>query len=245
LVVLKWIDYNGRQAEAKGLGNMRILIVEDEKALREIAASRMTREGYAVDSAADGMEALEFIGAAFYDCVILDIMLPKKNGLAVLKEIRAAGNRVPVLLLTARDSIEDRVAGLDLGADDYLVKPFAYDELSARVRALLRRGADSKSNELAFGDLRMNLLNREVRRNGRLIDLTAKEFALLEYLLRNPNRVLTRDQIISHVWNFDFDDNTNVINVYIRYLRGKIDAGTDVKLIHTIRGVGYILKEEE
>jgi DNA-binding response OmpR family regulator len=222
---------------------MRILVVEDEKSLREIVASRLSREGHAVDTAADGVKAFDCIEEGAYDCVILDIMLPKKDGLSVLRDMRARDNRSPVLLLTARDSIEDRVSGLDCGADDYLIKPFAYDELSARVRALLRRQSENKSNTLAFADLRVNLLNREVTRGGRQIDLTAKEFSLLEYLLRNPNRVLTRDQIINHVWNFDFDDNTNVINVYIRYLRGKIDGGTGIKLIHTIRGVGYILRE--
>ncbi|MDR0998536.1 MAG: response regulator transcription factor [Treponema sp.] len=223
---------------------MRILVVEDEKSLREIVASRLSREGHAVDTAADGAKAFDFIEEGAYDCVILDIMLPKRDGLSVLRDMRARGNRSPVLLLTARDSIEDRVTGLDYGADDYLIKPFAYDELSARVRALLRRQGENKSNMLVFADLRVNLLNREVTRGERHIDLTAKEFSLLEYLLRNPNRVLTTDQIINHVWNFDFDDNTNVINVYIRYLRGKIDEGAGVKLIHTIRGVGYILKEE-
>jgi heavy metal response regulator len=222
---------------------MRLLIVEDEKSLREIMASRLSREGYAVDTAANGLKALDFIEDGAYDCIILDIMLPQKDGLSVLRDMRQKGNRSPVLLLTAKDSIEDRVTGLDCGADDYLVKPFAYDELSARIRALLRRNSEHKSNVLAFADLRVNLLNREVARGGRHINLTAKEFSLLEYLLRNPNRVLTRDQIINHVWNFDFDDNTNVINVYIRYLRSKIDEESDVKLIHTIRGVGYILKE--
>jgi DNA-binding response OmpR family regulator len=224
---------------------MRILIVEDEKSLREIVAARMGREGYAVDRAADGAEALEYIMAGTYDCVILDIMLPKKDGITVLKEIREKGDRTPALLLTARDSIEDRVSGLDCGADDYLIKPFAYDELSARVRALLRRGTENKSSDLAFADLRMNLLSREVTRGGRPVSLTVKEFALLEYFLRNPNRTLTRDQIINHVWNFDFDNNTNVVNVYMRYLRGKIDEGSEVKLIHTIRGVGYIMRNGE
>lgn len=224
---------------------MRVLIVEDEKNLREIVASRMAREGHAVDTATDGQEALDFIDSVSYDCVILDIMLPQKDGLSVLQDMRSKGNHAPVLLLTARDSVRDRVTGLDYGADDYLVKPFAYDELSARVRALLRRGADNKSGTLAFADLSMNLLNREVNRGGRTIDLTVREFSLLEYMLRNPNRVLTRDQIINHVWNVDFDNDTNVVNVYIRYLRGKIDEGESVKLIHTIRGVGYIMKDKK
>lgn len=224
---------------------MRILVVEDEKSLREILATRLTRAGHGVDSAADGREALAYIETGTYDCIILDIMLPHKNGLSVLQEMRSKGNAAPVLLLTARDSIEDRVAGLDLGADDYLVKPFAYDELLARVRALLRRRDGSKSNVLELADLRMNLLNREVTRGGQTVPLSVKEFALLEYMLRNPNRVLTRDQIIEHVWNFTFDNESNVVNVYIRYLRSKLDEGAGVKLIHTIRGVGYILKEGE
>ena len=224
---------------------MRLMVVEDEKNLREIVVTRLTREGHGVDSAADGRDALAYIDAGTYDCIILDIMLPHKDGLSVLKEMRAKGNAAPVLLLTARDNIEDRVAGLDLGADDYLVKPFAYDELSARVRALLRRRSESKSNILELADLRMNLLNREVTRGGRSVILSVKEFALLEYLLRNPNRVLTREQIIEHVWNFDFDNESNVVNVYIRYLRSKLDEGANVKLIHTIRGVGYILKDGE
>ena len=224
---------------------MRILIVEDEKSLREILTTRLTREGHGVDSAADGKEAMAYIEAVTYDCIILDIMLPHRDGLSVLQEMRAKGNAAPVLLLTARDGIADRVAGLDFGADDYLVKPFAYDELLARVRALLRRRGENKSNVLELADLRMNLLSREVTRGERSVTLSAKEFALLEYMLRNPNRVLTRDQIIEHVWNFDFDNESNVVNVYIRYLRGKIDEGASVKLIHTIRGVGYILKEGE
>lgn len=224
---------------------MRILVVEDEKSLREIVTARLTREGYGVDSAADGREAMAYIEASAYDCIILDIMLPHKDGLSVLQEMRSKGKSTPVLLLTARDSIDDRVAGLDLGADDYLVKPFAYDELSARVRALLRRHDENKSSVLELADLRMNLLNREVTRGGRPLTLSVKEFSLLEYMLRNPNRVLTRDQIIEHVWNFDFDNESNVVNVYIRYLRSKLDEGAEVKLIHTIRGVGYILKEGE
>ncbi|MDR2696387.1 MAG: response regulator transcription factor [Deltaproteobacteria bacterium] len=224
---------------------MRILVVEDEKSLREIVTARLTREGHGVDGAANGREAMAYIDAGAYDCIILDIMLPHRDGLSVLREMRAKGNAAPVLLLTARDSIEDRVAGLDIGADDYLVKPFAYDELSARVRALLRRRGESKSNVLELADLRMDLLKREVTRGGRPVTLSVKEFALLEYLLRNPNRVLTRDQIIEHVWNFDFDNESNVVNVYIRYLRGKLDEGAGVQLIRTIRGVGYILTEGE
>ncbi|MDR2826126.1 MAG: response regulator transcription factor [Deltaproteobacteria bacterium] len=224
---------------------MRLLVVEDELSLLDTLASRLSQEGYSVDKASDGQEAISYAEMSSYDCILLDIMLPKKDGVAVLKELRLKSDSTPVLLLTARDSIEDRVKGLDAGADDYLMKPFSHDELSARLRALLRRNASNKSNVLTFADLKMDLLKREVVRAGKVIALAAKEFVLLEYMLRNPNRVLTRGQIIDHVWNFDFDNNTNVVNVYIRYLRTKIDDGHNVKLIHTIRGMGYILKEKE
>ncbi len=224
---------------------MRILIAEDEKSLREILSLRLSQEGYNVDCACNGEEALEYIASAPYDCIILDIMMPKVDGLTVLKNIRAKNDETSVLMLTAKDSIEDRVTGLDLGADDYLVKPFAYDELLARLRAMLRRGTDNKTNTLKFADLEMDLLKREIVRNGNKIELSSKEFMLLEYLMRNPNIVLSRHRIIDHVWNFDYDSGTNLINVYIRYLRSKIDDDYDVKLIHTIRGMGYMLKEGE
>jgi DNA-binding response OmpR family regulator len=224
---------------------MRILVVEDETTLLDTLALRLSQEGYGVDKASDGEEALAYMEAGAYDGMILDIMLPKKDGVSVLKTLRLNGNATPVLLLTARDSVEDRVKGLDAGADDYLVKPFSHDELSARLRALLRRNTSTKSNVLAFADLQMDLLKREVTRAGKPIPLAAKEFVLLEYMMRNPNRVLTRGQIIDHVWNFEFDSNTNVVNVYIRYLRTKIDDGHDLKLIHTMRGMGYLLKEGE
>lgn len=221
---------------------MRILVVEDEKTLRDTLASRLGQEGYSVDKALDGEDALVHARMGSYDCIILDIMLPKVDGLHVLKTLRGKGNSTPVLLLTAKDGVDDRVKGLDAGADDYLVKPFSHDELSARLRALLRRHTSNKSNVLAVADLRMDLLKREVTRAGKTVPLAAKEFMLLEYLMRNPDRVLTRGQIIDHVWNFDFDNDTNVVNVYIRYLRTKIDDGHEVKLIHTVRSMGYILK---
>ncbi len=222
---------------------MRILIAEDEASLREILTTRLSQEGYNVDSVADGEEALEYIYSAEYDCVILDIMMPKLDGIGVLQAMRTKANKTPVMLLTAKDSIHDRVQGLDVGADDYLVKPFAYDELLARLRALLRRNSENKTNILTFADLQIDLLKREVIRAGITIDLSSKEFMLLEYLMRNPNTVLSRHRIIDHVWNFDYDSGTNLINVYIRYLRAKIDDDFDVKLIHTVRGMGYILKE--
>lgn len=224
---------------------MRILIVEDEKSLLKVMARRLTQEGYSVDTAEDGEEALAYIEMGAYDCVVLDIMLPIQDGLTVLRRMRQKHNATPVLLLTAKDSVGDRVAGLDAGADDYLVKPFAYDELSARVRAMLRRNAESKSVVLSFGDLTLDTLSRQVKRAGQNIELSAKEFALLEYFMRNPERVLTRGQIIDHIWNFDFDNDSNIVDVYVRYLRRKIDADFDVKLLHTVRGVGYVMKEGE
>lgn len=223
---------------------MRILIVEDEQSLLKVLVRRLTEEGYSADAAADGEEALDYIAMGAYDCIIMDIMLPVHNGLAVLKRMREQGNATPVLLLTARDAIGDRVAGLDAGADDYLVKPFSFEELSARVRALLRRHTEQKSTTLSFADLQMDTISRQVKRGGQILDLPAKEFAMLEYFLRNPNRVLTRSQIIDHVWNFDFDNDSNIVDVYIRYLRRKMDNGFERKLLHTVRGVGYILKEE-
>lgn len=178
-----------------------------------------------------------------YDCIVMDIMLPIQDGLTVLRQMRQKHNHTPVLLLTAKDGIGDKVIGLDAGADDYLVKPFVYDELSARVRALLRRNTEQKSTVLQFADLVMDTVTRQVTRSGRPIELSAKGFAILEYFMRNPNRVLTRGQIIDHVWNFDYDNDSNVIDVYVGYLRRKIDAGFSTRLLHTVRGVGYALKE--
>lgn len=222
---------------------MRILIVEDEKNILDILTKRLIAEGYGVDSAENGHEALGYIAMCEYDCIVMDIMLPVKSGLSVLKEIRTDHNQTPVLLLTAKDSIHDKILGLDYGADDYLVKPFIYDELSARIRALLRRRTEHKTTILQFSDLTLNTITREVTRAGQTIDLSPKSYLVLEYLIRNPNRVLTRDQIIDHVWNFDYDNDSNVIDVYIGYLRRKLDNGFESKLLHTVRGVGYILKE--
>ena len=221
---------------------MRILVVEDETQLLQLLDKRLRQEGYSVDSVADGEQAILYADVGDYDCIILDIMLPKVDGLTVLKTLRDKRQSVPVLLLTARDSIKDRVKGLDSGADDYLVKPFSYDELSARVRALLRRESDNKSNIINVGDLSLNLINREVTRAGQQITLSAKEYSLLEYMMRNVGRTLTRGQIIEHVWNFDFDNDSNVVDVYIRYLRSKIDDSYEKKLIHTVRGAGYVMR---
>jgi DNA-binding response OmpR family regulator len=223
---------------------MRILIVEDEKKVAGFLAQGLEAEHYVVEIARDGDEAIDRVGATPYDLVILDIMLPKRDGLAVLREIRARGVDLPVLLLTARDALSDKVSGLDLGADDYLTKPFAFAELLARVRALLRRGAPA-TPELHLADLSLNPATRQVTRAGKRIDLTAKEYALLEFFLRQPGRVLSRPLIAQHVWGVDFDTFTNVIDVYVNYLRRKIDADFEPKLLHTVRGAGYVLKEPE
>ena len=223
---------------------MRILVIEDEKKVASFIKRGLVQESYAVDVVHDGVEGQHFAEVNEYDAIILDIMLPGKNGLDVLKDIKAAGVKAPVILLTARESVEDRVKGLNLGADDYLTKPFAFEELLARIRALLRRGGYGLP-VLKFADLSLDPATRKAKRGEREVELTVKEYALLEYLLRNPNRVLTRILIAEHVWDQTFDSETNVVDVYINHLRGKIDKDVAKKLIHTIRGVGYVLKEEE
>src|SRR5688500_7371787 len=224
---------------------MRILIVEDEAGVAGFVERGLTEAGYAVDIARDGFEGLEYALAFEYDAVVLDIMLPKMNGLDVLREMRNRRVKAPVLLLTARDGVDDRVHGLDVGADDYLVKPFAFPELLARIRALLRRPPLQSGNLPSMNDLEMDVTRREVRRAGKSIELSPREFSLLELLLRHPNQVLTRTQIVEHVWNFDFYSETNVVDVYIGYLRRKIDMGFAFPLIQTVRGVGYRLSEEK
>lgn len=223
---------------------MRILVVEDEQGVAQFIEQGLVEASYAVDVAHDGVEGLDYALAAQYDVIVLDIMLSKMNGLTMLHEIRDQGVKTPVLLLTARDSVEDRVRGLDSGADDYLVKPFAFSELLARVRALLRRPPLQADTILRAGNLEMDIARREVRRAGQLIELSPREFSLLELLLRHPNQVLTRTQIIEHVWNFDFFSETNVVDVYIGYLRRKIDRDFETPLIQTVRGVGYRLSAE-
>lgn len=224
---------------------MQILVVEDDNYMRELLVRRLRRQRYTVSECADGRSALHVIEEKVpFDCIILDIMLPKIDGLSVLRRIRALHNAVPVLLLTARDTVEDRVNGLDAGADDYLVKPFSFDELDARVRALLRRGSDEKNPVLSAADLQLDTVRHTVSRGGREISLTSKEFALLEYLLRNREHVLTREQIRNHVWSYDFEGDSNIVDVYIRYLRRKIDRGFSPALIHTVRGTGYVLRTQ-
>jgi DNA-binding response OmpR family regulator len=224
---------------------LRLLVVEDEPSLLSIITKRLKEEGYGVDSAKDGREGENYISSAEYDCIILDIMIPFQDGLTLLRKIRAKNISAPVLLLTAKDSIDDRVTGLDSGADDYLIKPFSFDELLARVRAMLRRHKDKKNTILSAGDLEMDTITREVKRGGKAIELTSKEYSILEYFLRNKNRVLTKSQIAEHVWNYDFEYNSNIVEVYVRYLRRKMDEEFENKLIHTIRGGGYVIKDRE
>lgn len=224
---------------------MRILVVEDERDLNEIIGKQLAADGYSVDSCFDGEEAIDILDYTEYDGVVLDIMLPKADGFAVLKSLRDKGKNTPVLFLTARDSIEDRVLGLDSGADDYLVKPFALKELSARVRAMTRHFYGNVSNEIVIGDLRLNRESHQVKRGENNISLSVKEFALLEYLMINKGKVLSRENIENHIWNFDYEGGTNVVDVYIRYLRKKIDEGYDRKMIETVRGSGYVIRYGE
>lgn len=223
---------------------MRILIAEDEKDLREVTVKRLKAEGFGVDGCGDGKEALEYLEAADYNLVILDIMMPRMDGLTALKKIRQMGNPVPVLLLTAKDAVADRVAGLDAGADDYLTKPYAFEELLARIRALARRNSTEKSDILTVGNLSVELSSKRVMREGQEILLSAKEFALLETLIRHKGQVLSRAQLENQVWDFGFEGGSNIVDVYIRYLRRKVDDPFEKKLIHTIRGAGYVLREE-
>jgi len=217
-------------------------VVEDERKVASFVKKGLEEEYYAVDCAYDGEEALYMVDINDYDLMILDILLPKMNGLEVLRRVRQSGRGLPVLILTAKDSLEDIVKGLDSGCDDYLVKPFAFAELVARVRALLRRREREPVGELKVADLTLDPITHMVYRGGRKIDLTAREYALLEYLVRNVDRVVTRTMISEHVWDYHFDPMTNVIDVYVNHLRKKIDVDFDRKLIHTIRGVGYALK---
>ena len=226
---------------------MRILVVEDEKKINDIIVKTLKQEKYGVDSCFDGEEALDYIFSVEYDIILLDIMLPKKDGFEVIKSIRKKGIKTPVLFLTARDEIEDRVKGLDLGADDYLVKPFAFEELLARIRVLLRKNSSSgedNGNVLKIANLTVDCNKHEVFRDDILIKLSAKEFSILEYMMRNKGRVVSKEKIEEHVWDFDYEGGSNIVEVYIKFLRKKIDNDFSPKLIHTIRRVGYVLKVE-
>jgi DNA-binding response OmpR family regulator len=222
---------------------MRILVVEDNHRLNTSLKMSLSEEGYAVDVAYDGEEGQELAESAPYDAIILDILLPKKDGLEVCRDLRRKRVNTPVVMLTARDTVADRVRGLDSGADDYLVKPFALSELLARLRALLRREAAQKSGLLVVGDLVLDPASHQVRRGGNPIELTAKLFALLEYFARHPNQVLARELVEQHVWSYDFDATSNVVDVYVRRLRRQIDDPFDVKLLETVRGAGYRMRE--
>ena len=221
---------------------MRMLIAEDDRLTADTLAKRLREEHYAVDVCYNGTDALDYLLSAAYDVAVLDIMMPGMDGIAVLSRLRAAGRHTPVLLLTARDSISDRVGGLNAGADDYLVKPFAYEELSARLRVLTRRQRQT-SNRFEIADLVVDCDTLSVTRGGEPIALTSREFALLEYMIRNKERVLSRAQITEHVWSYEYEGASNMIDVYIRNLRKKIDEGRAVKLIHTVRYAGYVLRE--
>jgi DNA-binding response OmpR family regulator len=221
---------------------MRILIVEDNHRLNRVLQMSLTEAGYAVDAAFDGHEGQQFAEAVAYDAIILDIMLPGKDGLAVCRDLRRHGTNAPMLLLTARDTIQDRVRGLDSGADDYLVKPFAMSELLARLRALLRRESSQKTAWLEAGDLRLDPATHRVERAGRRIELTTRLFVLLEYFMRHPNQVLTREMVQSHIWSYDYTGTSNVVDVYVRRLRRQIDDPFKVKLLETVRGTGYRLR---
>lgn len=223
---------------------MRILVVEDERDLNRIIKKRLEKEDYSVDSYYDGEEAMDFLAVGEYDLVLLDIMMPKADGLEVVRRMRGKKISTPVLFLTAKDTVADKVTGLDAGAEDYLVKPFAFEELLARIRALTRKSAGQITNQLTLADLTLDMKSRRVVRSDTVIPLSAREFAILEYLMLNQGTVLSREKIENHIWNFDYAGGSNVIDVYIRYLRKKIDDPFSVRLIHTVRGSGYVMREE-
>jgi len=225
---------------------VRILVVDDDRAVRESLRRSLSFNGYSVELAQDGREAIDMIGSNRPDAVVLDVMMPRLDGLEVCRQLRSAGDDLPILVLTARDSVSERVAGLDAGADDYLPKPFALEELLARMRALLRRTNPedgSESEAMTFSDLSLDPVTREVTRGERPISLTRTEFSLLEMLIANPRRVLTRSRILEEVWGFDFPTSGNALEVYVGYLRRKTEAEGELRLIHTVRGVGYVLRE--
>lgn len=219
--------------------------MEDEPKLNELIVKKLESQRYSVDACMNGRDALDYFSCAEYDAVVLDIMLPGISGLEVLRTLRGRGDSTPVLLLTAKDSIEDRVNGLDKGADDYLVKPFSFDELMARIRVLIRRNSGSVSNVFRLADLMVDTQSKTVMRGDVRISLSAKEFAILEYIIHNQGIVLSRDKISRHIWNYDYEGGSNVVDVYIRYLRRKIDDNFTPKLIHTVRGAGYVLREDK
>lgn len=223
---------------------MRLLFAEDQPQLRRSVSRALTAAGYSVDAAADGAEALEDLEGASYDAIVLDVMMPRVDGLTVLRTLRGRGDATPVLLLTARDAVEQRVEGLDAGADDYLVKPFALEELLARLRVLTRRKGSGRTNVYTLADLTVDVSARTAERGGTELSLSAREYALLEYLIRNNGIILSREQIENNLWNYDYAGGTNVVDVYISYLRKKLDGGREKKLLRTVRGMGWVLKED-
>ena len=223
---------------------MKILLAEDEVDLNNVVTRYLKKNGYSVDSVLDGEEALDYLEYSEYDLVILDIMMPKVDGFEVIKKLRDKGNHTSVLMLTARDSADDKVKGLDLGADDYIVKPFDFNELMARIRAVVRRKYGNSSNKLVIGDLILDTSEKSVTRAGRQIELTGKEYEVLEYLMQSKNRILSRDQIKEHVWDFDYEGDSNIIDVLIKNIRKKIDVEDGKQIIYTKRGLGYVIKED-
>jgi heavy metal response regulator len=224
---------------------MRILVIEDENKVADFIKKGLEEQSYVVDRAVNGVEGEQLAGYNEYDVIVLDILLPKQDGWKTCKNIRLNGVKTPILMLTSLGETEDKIKGLDLGADDYLTKPFSFDEFLARIRALIRRGSSGEATTLKLADLELELLERKIKRNGKEIQLTQKEFALLEYLLRNKKKVMTRTQISEHVWGIDFDTGSNVVDAYIKMLRKKIDKDFSPQLIHTIVGVGYVMREEK
>lgn len=223
---------------------MKILLAEDEVDLNNVVTRYLKKNGYSVDSVLDGEEALDYLKYSEYDLVILDIMMPKVDGFEVIKKLRDKGNHTSVLMLTARDSADDKVKGLDLGADDYIVKPFDFNELMARIRAVVRRKYGNSSNKLVIGDLILDTSEKSVTRAGKQIELTGKEYEVLEYLMQSKNRILSRDQIKEHVWDFDYEGDSNIIDVLIKNIRKKIDIEDGKQIIYTKRGLGYVIKED-
>jgi len=224
---------------------MRILVVEDEKYLNRLIVKRLSSSHYSVDSCFDGKEALSYIECTEYDAIVLDIMLPLMDGISIVKKMRKEGNNTPVILLTAMDAVEDRVKGLNAGADDYLVKPFSFDELIARITAITRRQKENKTNIYVIEDLELDLIKKSVKRAGKDIDLSGKEYNILEFLVQNEGIIVSREQIEQRVWSYDYEGSSNMVDVYIRYLRKKMDTGFEKKLIHTKRNMGYVLKSEK
>lgn len=224
---------------------MRILVIEDEMDLNDIITKQLRKNNYAVDNCFDGKEALDYIVGAKYDLILCDVMMPNISGFDFIEKLRKQGNDTPVIFLTAKDGISDKIEGLDLGASDYIVKPFSFEELFARIRVVVRNKSVDKQNILKIEDLTLDISSHEVKRGGKILELSAKEYAILKYMLMNKGIVLSREKIENHIWNYDYDGASNVIDVYIRYLRKKVDDDFDEKLIKTVRGAGYVLKGKE